>query len=130
MAEPILVRPVVGPVPYGQFIGELVNIAVLLSASLWLFFGRPWKIRSRLTRGEVSEKEASAKAKHARLFSLLWLALAVSSLLILLDQTDFFGDSWIPTIAIIAMAVAVFAVLLPAMRRVESRDSTTGLTKR
>jgi hypothetical protein len=130
VAELVLVRPVVGPIPYRQFVGELVNVALLLSFALWFFFGRPWKIRSKVTRGELNEMQASAKVKSARLLGVLWLVLVACSLIIPLAQANFFGDSWIPAAIIVAMAIAVFAVLLPAMRKVESRESTTGLTKR
>lgn len=114
----------VGPVPYGQFIGELVNIALILGVALWFFFVRPWKIRGKVRRGELKEIESRPKVKEARLTGVMWLALAVCSLMILLDQVEFFGDSIIPTAAVIAVAIIVFAIVIRAKRRVASGNST------
>lgn len=89
----------VGPIPYGQFVGELVNVALLLSVALWFFAVRPWKIRRRRSRGELNDVEALAKVKKALLLGLLWLALAVGSLIMLFDQANFFGDSFVPPLS-------------------------------
>ena len=114
----------VGPIPYWQFVGELVNAVLLLGLALWFFFVRPWKIRGKLSRGDLNKLESAAKIKNAQLLGLLWLVLALCDLTITLHQADFFGDSVIPTALVIAMAIVVFAVLLPAMRKVKSQEST------
>lgn len=113
----------IAAVPYGQFVGGLINGALLLSVALWFFLLQPRSIRRKIARGRLSEVEGAVQLKTGPLHGVLWLVLAVCDLTITLEQADFFGDSLVSTVFVIAMAVIVFALVLSAMRKAKASAS-------
>ena len=90
MAHPFLVRPMVGAIPYGQFVGGLAGAILWVFFAGWAFWGWPRSIRRQIAQGKLSEAEGAAKLKKAPRLALMFVAIAICDIVVTLMQADYF----------------------------------------